>query len=65
MISSKVLPFIVLALAAGFMGIDTFTEYTISDEMISLAAMILAPIGMGGLINKGWDTYKAIKTKPQ
>lgn len=61
--SSKTIPFIVIAIAAGFMGIDIFTEFEVTENMITIMGMILAPLGMGGLVNKGWDTFKAIKTK--
>ena len=60
---SKYIPFIVLALAGGFMAVDMFSTFEISDNMITLVSMVLAPLGLGGLINKGWDTYRAIKLK--
>lgn len=59
--SSKSIPFIVLAIVAGFMAVDTFTPYHITDQMIQLATVILTPLGVGGLVNKAWDTYKAVK----
>jgi len=62
-ISSKAIPFIVIAITVGLFAIDIFTEFEITDTHISLVAVILTPLGLGGLINKGWDTYKAIKTK--
>jgi len=62
-ISSKAIPFIVLSIAGIFMAVDMFTEFEITENMITIASMILAPLGLGGLINKGWDTFKAIKTK--
>ena len=61
--SSKTIPFIVIAIATGFMGIDIFTDFEITENMITIMGMILAPLGLGGLINKGWDTFKAIKSK--
>ena len=61
--TSKAIPFIVLTIAGLFMALDMFTEYEITENMITLASMILAPLGLGGLINKGWDVFKAIKTK--
>lgn len=61
--NSKYIPFIVLALAGGFMAVDMFTTFEISDNMITIISMVLAPLGLGGLVNKGWDTFKAIKTK--
>ena len=62
-ISSKAIPFIVIAIATGFMGVDIFTDFEITENMITIMGMILAPLGLGGLVNKGWDTFKAIKTK--
>ena len=61
--NSKYIPFIVLALAGGFMAVDMFTTFEISENMITIISMVLAPLGLGGLVNKGWDTFKAIKTK--
>ena len=61
--SSKAIPFIVLLIAGGFGAIDTFTEYEISDELISLLALILTPMGVGGLVNKAWDSWISVKTK--
>ena len=60
---SKYIPFIVLALAGGFMAVDMFTTFEITENMITIISMVLAPLGLGGLINKGWDTFKAIKLK--
>ena len=62
---SKYIPFIVLALAGSFMAVDMFTTFEISDNMITIISMVLAPLGLGGLINKGWDTFKAIKLKKE
>ena len=45
------------------MGVDIFTDFEITENMITIMGMILAPLGLGGLVNKGWDTFKAIKTK--
>jgi len=61
--SSKAIPFIVIAITAGLFAIDIFTDFEINETHIQLVAVILTPLGLGGLINKGWDTYKAIKTK--
>ena len=55
------LPFVVLAIAGFFMGVDTFTDFVITENMVQLATVILAPIGLGGLVNKGWNVYKKIK----
>lgn len=60
--ASKAIPFIVIGIAVAFMAVDTFTPYQITDEVVSVITYTLTPIGLGGLINKGWDTYKAIKT---
>ena len=60
--SSKAIPFIVLAMTAGLFAIDIFTDYDITETHIQLAATILTPLGVGGLVNKAWDTYKAVKT---
>lgn len=57
------LPFIVLALAAFFMGVDTFTDYVITDTMVQLAVTILTPLGLGGLVNKAWNVYKEVRLK--
>ena len=62
---SKYIPFIVLALAGGFMAVDMFTTFEITENMITIISMVLAPLGLGGLINKGWDTFKAIKLKKE
>lgn len=59
----KNIPFLVIAIAAAFMAVDTFTPYEISDNVVSLIEFVLVPLGLGGLVNKGWDTYKAIKNK--
>ena len=61
-IPSKAIPFVVIAIASFFMGVDTFTEFVISDEMVALGTTILTPLGLGGLVNKGWNVYKEIKT---
>ena len=61
--NSKYIPFIVLALAGGFMAVDMFTTFEITDNMITIISVVLTPLGLGGLVNKGWDTFKAIKTK--
>ena len=62
-ISSKAIPFIVIAIAVFFISVDTFTEFVISYEMDSLASVILVPLGLGGLVNKGWNVYKEVKMK--
>ena len=62
---SKYIPFIVLALAGGFMAVDMFTTFEITENMITIVSMVLTPLGLGGLINKGWDTFKAIKLKKE
>ena len=61
--SSKAIPFIIIAIASIFIAVDTFTEYEVTQEMVNLASIILAPIGVGGLVNKGWNVYKSIKVK--
>lgn len=63
--NSKYIPFIVLLIVSGLFAIDIFTAFEINDGHIQLIAVVLTPLGMGGLINKGWDTYKAIKTKQE
>ena len=61
--SSKAIPFIVLAIAGIFMGADFYyPQFEITEEMVSLAGIILAPLGLGGLVNKGWNVYKQVKT---
>jgi len=57
------LPFIVLGIAAFFMGVDTFTDYVITDTMVQLAVTILTPLGLGGLVNKAFRVYKDNKFK--
>ena len=59
--SSKAMPFIVLLIATFFIAVDTFTEFTISEQMVQLASVILVPLGLGGLVNKGWNVFKEIK----
>lgn len=59
--SSKALPFIFLAIATVFLSVDMFTQYEITDSMVTVIISLL-PIGVGGLVNKGWETYKAIKS---
>ena len=60
--NSKYIPFIVIAIAAGFMAVETFTEFKLNDNIIQIISYTLTPLGLGGLVNKGWDTLKAIKT---
>ena len=62
-ISSKALPYIVIILAVFFVSVDTFTDFAITEQMVQLAVTILTPIGLGGLVNKGWNVYREIKTK--
>ncbi len=59
--SSKALPFIFLAIAAIFLSVDMFTPYQLTDNMVTVIIALL-PVGVGGLVNKGYETYKAIKT---
>ena len=59
----KNIPFLVIAIAAAFMAIDMFTPYQMNDNTVQLIEFVLTPIGLGGLVAKGWDTFKAIKTK--
>ena len=61
--TSKIMPFLVLAIAAGMLGIDMFTDFVITQEMVQLSMIILAPLGLGGLVNKGFNVYKSIKEK--
>ena len=61
--SSKAIPFIVIAIAVFFVSVDTFTDFEVTETMVQLAVTILTPLGLGGLVNKGWNTYKAIKLK--
>mgnify|MGYP003344882015 CR=1 FL=1 len=60
--SSKAIPFIVLAIVGGFMAVDMFTLYKITEPMINLATIVLTPMGIGGLVNKAWNVYREIKT---
>lgn len=62
--SSKSIPFVVLAIVAALFAIDIYTPYEITETHIQLIAVVLTPLGLGGLVNKGWDTFKAIKTAP-
>ena len=62
--SSKALPFIFIGIAAIFLSIDMFTPYELTDNMVSVIITLL-PVGVGGLVNKGWETYKAIKLKKE
>ena len=45
------------------MGVDTFTDFEITDTMVQLAVTILTPLGLGGLVNKAFRVYKDIKFK--
>lgn len=45
------------------LGVDVFTDFEITEMHIQFAIVILTPMGMGGLVNKGWNTYKAVKLK--
>lgn len=58
--SSKALPYLFLLIAAVFLSVDMFTDYSITDNMVTVIITLL-PVGVGGLVNKGWETYKAIK----
>ena len=61
--TGKTMPFLVLTIAVLMLGVDTFTEFTISAEMVNFAELILIPLGLGGLVNKGWNVYKEVKIK--
>lgn len=63
--SSKYLPFVSLGIAAVFVAIDMFTTYTITDDMIRLLVSVIPITAGGGLINKGFEVFKAIKTMPK
>jgi len=58
---AKAIPFIVIAIAVGFMAIDMFTDYSITQNHVDLITYVLAPLGLGGLVNKGWNTWQKIK----
>ncbi len=60
-ISSKAIPFIALAIAGGLLGIDVFTDFVITETHIQLVGVIVTPLGLGGLVNKGWNVYRDIK----
>lgn len=61
---NRYLPIYVVIIATFFLTVDMFTEFTITEEMVSIVGIILAPIGLGGLVKHGFDTYKQIKNKP-
>jgi predicted Na+-dependent transporter len=60
--SSKLIPFLVLLIAGGFGAVETFTEFTITPEMVRLLVTILTPMGVGGLVNKTFDSWKTVNT---
>ena len=60
-VSSKAIPFLVLAIATGLLAVDVFTDFEIDETHIQLVGVILTPLGLGGLVNKGWNTFKQIK----
>ena len=60
-ISGKFLPFIVLAIACTFISVDMFTEYVITETHVVIITTVLTPLGLGGLVNKGWNTFRGIK----
>lgn len=62
-IPSKAIPFVVILIATAMIGIDTFTDYEITEESIEIIIMVLTPLGLGGLVNKGFNVYKSIKEK--
>lgn len=59
----KNIPFLVIAIAAAFMAVDTFTQYHITEQTIQIIEFVLTPLGLGGLANKGFDILKVLKTK--
>ncbi len=60
-ISSKSIPFIVIVISTALLGVDAFTEFEITETHIQLVAVILTPLGLGGLVNKGWNVYRDVK----
>jgi len=61
--SSKTIPFVVLAIVAALFAIDIYTPFEITETHVALVTAVLTPMGLGGLVAKGWDTFKAIKSK--
>jgi len=59
--SSKFIPFLVLLIVGGFMAVDMFTTYTITDQMLDFAVIILTPMGVGGIAKHAVDIYKSTK----
>lgn len=58
--TSKLMPYLALALGSLMFGIDTFTEYQISAEAWSFAQIILTPLGLGGLVKRAIDKRSEI-----
>lgn len=56
--SSKILPFLSIAIAAIFTAIDLFTDYTITQEMINLLVLVLPVTAAGGVIKKGFEIFQ-------
>lgn len=60
--TKKVMPWFALLIALAFTGIDTFTNYEISDHEMTSVYALLAPFGLASVIKSGYDIHKKSKS---
>lgn len=56
------MPWFVICIAIAFTGIDTFTDFDVTDSEMTLLYAILTPFGLGGLVKSGYEFSKKVKT---
>ncbi len=65
--TTKAIPFIIIIITSGFLAVDVFTEFVITDKHIEVLIMMMGTFGLGGIyktaITKGFEAYKKIKEK--
>jgi len=59
--SSKAIPFLVMLIATGFGAVETFTNFSISTDLVNLLATILTPLALGGVANKAFSSWQSAK----
>lgn len=59
--TKKVMPWFAILIALAFTGIDTFTEYEISDHEMTSVYALLAPFGLASVVKSGYDIHKKSK----
>ena len=63
--SSKFIPFLVLAITAGLLGIDAFTNFEVNETHATIVLGIMSTLGLGGVYNKafkeGFSKFQKIK----